>query len=84
MNRQNLLIIFILITVFTLYVVKIILTTETATSGIEIATMQRDINQYKEESSHLTDLILHETSLNVLEKKASAAGFIKATYIYIK
>lgn len=83
MNRQNLLISILLITVFALYLIKIILTIETSTFDIEIYSLSKEVKKLEVENSNLIDSILHETSLRTIKKKALEQGFIFTDFIYL-
>lgn len=66
---------FLTFVIFTLTIVQIVVSNSLSTSGISLANVNREINQYKKENTFLRERLLEASSLTNIEKKALTMGF---------
>lgn len=79
MKITRLIIIFIFVTILSLAIGQVVVANSLATSGIELAKLQTDIQKYKKQNAILNEKVLYLGSLTKIASEAGQLGFVNTT-----
>jgi cell division protein FtsL len=84
MKKPMFLIIFIGLIIIGLSLVRVTVVNSISTTGIELVTLQNEINSYKKQNTLLKEQYLETSSLTNIQDKAKKLGFVEAkSQIYL-
>lgn len=80
--RKTLLLLILVGAVLSLSVVRAVISNRISTSGVELSSIERDVNAYQVENMILEEKINKLSSLTYISEKASQSGFTSSKAIF--
>ena len=82
-KRQELLLKLLMLTLAILQLVKVYVSNEMVTDGIQLGELQEQTKEIQKQNKILREEILERSSLRHLAEEAEKQGFVPAQYIYL-